>query len=181
MKRIYLIRHCRATGQESSAELTLEGLLQAEQLAEFLAERQIDFIVSSPFERAIASIRPLAQKLNVTIHIDDRLRERILSSEQLDDWMKDLKKTFEDMELTFPGGESSRTAMQRGISSIEELLKRQEENIVVVTHGNLLSLILKYYDSEYGFNEWKRLTNPDVFELIFIGNKVNPITSRIWK
>lgn len=181
VKHIYLVRHCKATGQESGAELTEVGQLQAYQLSEFLTDKQIDYIVSSPFERALSSIRPLAQKLDLRIHIDNRLSERFLSSEKLDDWMNSLKETFEFMDLTLPGGESSREATKRGISVVEDLLKRPELNIAVVTHGNLLSLMLKYYDSRSGFDEWRRLTNPDVYELVFCISEVPRIKRRIWK
>lgn len=39
-----------------------------------------------------------------------------------------------------------------------------------MTHGNLMALILKYFDDHYGFEEWKNLTNPDLY-LVEKGNK----------
>ncbi|MFB9277630.1 histidine phosphatase family protein [Cohnella cellulosilytica] len=181
MKHIILIRHCKAGGQEPTAPLTDEGRLQAEQLAEFLTGRRIDYMVSSPFDRAIATIRPLAQRRSLEIHIEDRLCERGLSSEQLPDWMEKLSESFVDLDLKFPGGESSREAMNRGISVIKELIERQERNIAVVTHGNLLSLILKHYNDRFGFNEWRSLTNPDVYELALSDKEMTPSIKRIWK
>lgn len=58
MKKIIVIRHCSATGQERDAELTTDGKKQANTLATFLLEHhpQIDHIISSPFVRAIDSI-----------------------------------------------------------------------------------------------------------------------------
>lgn len=82
-KSIFLIRHCKADGQESSATLTSEGLEQAYKLADFLYAKQIDYIISSSYERAIATIEPLSQKINLKINTDARLCERILSSEIL--------------------------------------------------------------------------------------------------
>lgn len=51
MKKIIVIRHCSATGQERDAELTTDGKKQANTLATFLLENQlqIDHIISSPF------------------------------------------------------------------------------------------------------------------------------------
>ncbi|WEK56332.1 MAG: histidine phosphatase family protein [Candidatus Cohnella colombiensis] len=166
MKRIYLIRHCKAKGQDPNTKLTTEGEAQAEQLADILIIKQIDYIVSSPFERAISSIKPLADILNLNIHIDDRLCERVLSTVELEDWMELLKDTFENLELKLSGGESSRDAMTRGVSVIEELYRRSEQNIAVVTHGNLMTLILKYFEGSVGFNEWRSLTNPDIYEIV---------------
>jgi 2,3-bisphosphoglycerate-dependent phosphoglycerate mutase len=122
----------------------------------------------------------LAQILDLTIHIDDRLCERILSAEDLTDWMEKLSESFVDLDLKLPGGESSREAMTRGITVIEELAERPEMNIAVVTHGNLMSLILKHYDNSYGFDEWRRLTNPDVYELV-LSNDEERYIKRLWK
>jgi 2,3-bisphosphoglycerate-dependent phosphoglycerate mutase len=181
LKHIYLIRHCKATGQEPNARLTIEGQEQADRLAEFLAERKIDYIVSSPYERAVSTIQPLARKLRLTIHKDDRLCERVLSATALDDWMEKLRASFVDPDMKLPGGESSREAMARGVRVIEQLFVRPEKNIAVVTHGNLMTLMLKYYDASYGFDEWRRLTNPDVYEMVMKDNGEKPEIHRIWK
>jgi 2,3-bisphosphoglycerate-dependent phosphoglycerate mutase len=180
LKRIYLIRHCKASGQEASAELTQEGVTQAGQLADFLEDKFIDWIVCSPYQRAISTIQPLSQRLGLPIHIDHRLSERVLSSEVLPDWMNNLRKSFDDLDMKLPGGESSREAMTRGISVMEDLVQRPEMNLVVVTHGNLMSLILKHYDSSFGYEAWSRLTNPDVYELGVTGDKVMDV-KRLWK
>lgn len=164
--RIYLVRHCAALGQEPDAELTDEGRAQAERLADFLSGRPVDAIVSSPFRRAVATIRPLAERLGLEIRVDDRLRERVLSAEPVADWMERLEASFHDLDLRLPGGESSREAMARGVSVIEELIGRPHRAVVVVTHGNLMSLILKRYDASVGFEGWRRLGNPDVYELV---------------
>ena len=165
MKRIYLVRHCKASGQERDAKLSEEGMRQAERLADFFSEKEIDFIVSSPFERAISTIQPLSSRLGLTLHTDDRLSERVLSRHNVADWMDQLRESFDDLDRKLPGGESSREAMDRGISVIHALFEREENNMVAVTHGNLFSLILKYYDDSIGFEDWRALANPDVFEL----------------
>jgi 2,3-bisphosphoglycerate-dependent phosphoglycerate mutase len=180
-KRIFLIRHCKANGQESSAKLTSEGLEQAYKLADFLYAKQIDYIISSSYERAITTIEPLAQKINLKINTDARLCERILSSEILSNWEEKLYDTFQDNEMRLPGGETSFEAMERGISVIKELFDLSEKNIAVVTHGNIMCLMLRYYDKKYGFNEWRNLTNPDVFELLISDNKDSVCIKRIWE
>ena len=72
------------------AELTTDGKDQANTLATFLLENhlQIDHIISSPFVRAIDSIRPYALQANLSIQEDERLTERILSNVPMDDWMQ---------------------------------------------------------------------------------------------
>jgi len=179
MKRIYLVRHCQAAGQEAGAPLTAEGERQANQLAVFLADKQIEYIVSSPYLRAIRTVQPLGELLGLDIHIDDRLSERVLSTEVLDDWMKRYEETFTDYNLKFQGGESSAEATRRGMEVIGEITARPERTLLVVTHGGLLSLIIKHYVSEFGFGDWKRLTNPDVYELQIYASDTS--IKRIWK
>lgn len=164
-KRYYLVRHCQAGGQEPDAPLTAEGIRQANQLFHFFKDKQIEHIRSSPYKRAIDSIKPLSDGLNLDIQMDDRLREWFLSAVPLDDWMDRFKAAFDDANLAFPGGESSREATGRAMTVIEELAQRPERTMVVVTHGGLLSLLIRQYNPDFGFEGWRQLTNPDVFQL----------------
>lgn len=165
MKTIYLVRHCKAAGQAPEDSLTEQGQVDSARLIDFFMDKDIDIIISSPFVRALETITPFAKTINKDIFIDKRLKERVLSTIDLDDWMLKLQTTFEDGELKFEGGESSNEAMKRGVLLIEELIESPELNIVVVTHGGLLSLILRHYVKEFGFNEWRNLKNPDIFKL----------------
>lgn len=165
MQSIYLIRHAKATGQEPDAELTDEGLRQAEKLANILAHHSISYIVSSPWKRAVQTAMPLGIATPQPIHTDDRLQERILSSVNLPNWMDVLKRTYDDVDWVEEGGESSRTAAARGIALLEELWNRPEQHGAVVTHGNLLSLLIREHEPSFGFEEWAKLANPDVYVL----------------
>ncbi|WP_404469528.1 histidine phosphatase family protein [Sutcliffiella horikoshii] len=164
-KNLYIVRHCEAKGQPPEAKLTKNGLQQAGELAKFFSNKAIDRIVSSPFLRAIQSIEPLSKERDISIEVDDRLAERTLSSVDLPDWLEKLKATYDDLELKYEGGESSREAMDRIVSVVEEAFETDAENIVVVTHGNIMSLLLKNYQETFGFEDWKNLRNPDVFVL----------------
>lgn len=178
MKHIYLVRHCKATGQEPDAPLTELGGKQAEQLAEFFSGKEIDSIISSPFERAHHTIKPLADKLGLETVLDERLTERVLSDQDLPDWYEMLRKTYDDLDLCYAGGESSRTAMSRVSSVITEVLNGASQHTVVVSHGNLISLLLKHFDDQIGFKEWEALTNPDVYHLSFEHD--SPRIRRVW-
>lgn len=166
MKNIYLVRHCKATGQEPEASLTAEGKAQAIALVDFFRDKPVDYIVSSPYERAISTVQPLALHKNLTIQIDNRLSERVLSSEPLANWLSILEESFFNLDMKLEGGESSKEAMERGIDVIHTLIsKLDKDNIVVASHGNLIALILKYIDNSFDFNDWKLLKNPDVFTI----------------
>lgn len=178
-KKIFVVRHSEAEGQPSEARLTDKGVQQAEELAEFFSTIKIDRIVSSPFVRAIHSVKPLAELKQVEVETDERLSERVLSTKVLEDWLEKLQATYSDLDVTFDGGESSREAMARGVSVVEDILDGGADNSVIVTHGNLMSLLLKNYQSDFGFDQWKNLSNPDVFLLEFDEDEV--LLKRLWK
>ncbi|MGM0904705.1 MAG: histidine phosphatase family protein [Bacillota bacterium] len=179
MKQIYVIRHCEAEGQPPEAPLTDKGAQQAFVLAEFLSNIEVDRIISSPYRRAVESIQPLAENLNLEVEVDSRLSERILSAHMMSDWLEKLRNTFEDLDLTFEGGESSREAQKRIVEVIQEIFNSKTDCAMIVTHGNLMSLLLNHFNSSFGFEEWKNLSNPDVF-LIKTENK-QVTFERIWK
>lgn len=159
----YLVRHCQAKGQEFDAPLTEIGQQQAIALAGWLSEVSIGRIISSSFVRAYQSIVPLSEHLGLTIEVDDRLVERVLSPFPLANWRERLAETFIDLDLSFEGGESSRTAMMRGVSVVNQAMQQTTDPVVLVTHGNLMTLILKYFNELIGYAEWENLRNPDVY------------------
>lgn len=118
------------------------------------------------------------KRLGLDVEIDRRLTERILSTNNLSDWFEKLRNTFEDIELKYEGGESSREAMNRIVEVVEEIFSRNNDHTVVVTHGNLMSLLFMFYNKDFGFDNWERLSNPDVFLLSKEGNQVT--FKRIW-
>lgn len=154
MKNIYIVRHCEAKGQSSDAKLTTQGFKQALELSGFFSEIKVDRIISSPYERAIQSIHPLAKQLNIEIEMDGKLTERVLSTKDISDWKDKLRKTFEDDELKFEGGESSQEAKERIVDVVEEVFNDVAENTIIVTHGNLMSLLLNNYNSSFGYEDW---------------------------
>src|SRR5437667_2166843 len=139
-KTLFLVRHAKAQGQEPEDYLTPEGLAQALTLADLLEKAQVRQIVSSPFSRAVQSIEPLAKRLGLGVKTDERLIEANLSTINYSDWLDRLRTTFSDFELAFEGGESSRTASERGIAAIGDVLISSENPAVVVTHGRLMTL-----------------------------------------
>jgi 2,3-bisphosphoglycerate-dependent phosphoglycerate mutase len=178
-KILYLVRHCKAAGQAANAPLTVEGISQAGALDEFLSSIEVGQIVSSPFARALRSIEPLSDRLGIEIKLDDRLIEAALSTIDHPDWLDKLRETFIDPTLSFEGGESSQTATDRALAAIDDALKSNADPTIVVTHGRLLTLILKHFDSKYGFDEWRDLTTPDVFR-IAINDRYSQV-ERIWQ
>lgn len=172
MKKVYVIRHCKAEGQPSESSLTDEGFKQANELATRFEKGEIERIISSPYKRAIQTIQPLAEQLNVEIEMSPQLEERVLSVVPLIDWKEKLKKTFDNPSLKFKGGESSEEATNRIVKVVESVCDSDLGNTIIVTHGNLMALLLNHYNKQFGFNEWEKLSNPDMYLLTLDKNKV---------
>lgn len=178
MKNIFVIRHCSAQGQNDDAPLTGEGILQAKALSNFLQDKGIEKVISSPSERAIQTIAPFMKKNGVEMSTDSRLRERVLSTRNLDNWRTCLEDTFRDRDLRFDGGETSNEATARSYSVAREVISTDYGTVALVTHGNLMSLLLGVFDSSFGFEGWTNLSNPDVYLVRTDG--VNHEVKRVW-
>lgn len=184
-KLVYIVRHCQATGQAPEARLTPAGEEQAQALAAFLvgaaAGAPIERIVSSPFARARGSVEPLAARLGLPVETDARLCERVLTTAARLDWREQLRASFDDPDLCLPGGESGRTATARAVAVVGDV-RRPAGTTVLVTHGNLLTLLLRHFDPRFGFEAWRRLTNPDVFRLTLDApGGSGPLIEHLWR
>ncbi len=164
-RSVLLIRHCAATGQDPDAPLTDAGAQQAQTLADFLSRYPIDHITTSEYLRTRQSIEPFASRSDLTIHTDARLKERTLSAEPLDNWQDVVGNSFDAHDLRAPGGESAREVLARGWAALDEIFDADHAMPLVVTHGNLLALVLHSLDRTFGFEGWKSLSNADVFML----------------
>jgi 2,3-bisphosphoglycerate-dependent phosphoglycerate mutase len=98
------------------------------------------------------------------VEIDDRLAERNLG-EAGPDWMGSLSRTFDDLDLVFPGGESSRQAVARAVAALQDVVREGRFPVVMTSHGNLTTLALNHFDTLYDFSTWQEMSNPDVYFL----------------
>jgi len=53
------------------------------------------------------------------------------------------------------------------------------KNIVVGSHGNLIALIMNYFDKQYDLNFWRGLDMPDIYKLSFDKTVLKEVV-KIW-
>lgn len=155
---------------------------QAHLLSEFFIKQNIsiDKIISSPYLRAVESIKPFAEKVNKDIQIDQRLQERILSDEPIDDWLEVLEHSFNDHNFILPGGESANDTIERANEILAMVYSDAGiTNTLIVSHGNLLALLFQQYDKRFGFKQWKKMSNPDVY--VVTVKDENTSFEHLWK
>ncbi|PEL62223.1 histidine phosphatase family protein [Bacillus wiedmannii] len=173
MTTIYFVRHAHSiyTKDERVRPLSEKGHLDVENVTRLLKDKHIDVVISSPYKRAIQTVQGIANTYSVSIQIEEDLRERLLSKEPVTDFNDAVQKVWEDWDFAHEGGESNDVAQRRAVICMQNILKKYEnKNIVIGTHGNIMVLLMNYFDSKYDFQFWKTLHMPDVYKLTFDNN-----------
>lgn len=164
---IILIRHAESLPDPSIPEadwpLSARGERQAARLAETL---DVDHITSSPYLRAIETVRPSAMRLGLEVDIHDDLRERKLAGSLIDDWQTALRRSWEDFDLALPGGETMRACQSRVMVALARIADTHGgKRIAVASHGNAIAAALNALDAGFGFEQWAGMRNPHLYRL----------------
>jgi broad specificity phosphatase PhoE len=148
--RIALIRHAaidglgvRLIGRTPGVHLNANGRIQAVQLAERLRSIPLAAIYTSPRERAIETVAPLAEKARVTVAVDEQLDEI--------DFGRWTGKPFSELDrcpewslfnsrrsdAVIPEGESMAELSQRVSESLTRIARaHQGGSIAVISHAD---------------------------------------------
>ncbi|GGI11562.1 histidine phosphatase family protein [Gottfriedia solisilvae] len=167
---LYFVRHAHSTytPDELGRPLSERGFSDAKIVAGLLLNEKIDYVVSSPYKRAIQTVEGIAKSLNQEIFIEENFKERELSKKPVEDFNHVITQVWNDFNLSWDGGESNITAQTRGIEATKKILKDFEgKNVVIGTHGNIMVLIMNYFDQKYDYNFWNELAMPDIYKLTF--------------
>lgn len=183
MTSIYFVRHAESAyveGKERTRGLTLKGSEDSEVIKDRLINEDIDYFISSPYQRSIDTITPTAKANSKDIAVVEDLRERSIGEFEPLSFYEAKQKVYEQLDFSFPGGESSHNAQKRAVRVIEDILDTYEgKKIVIGTHGDIMTLMMSYYDDRYDFDFWQSTTMPDIYKLKFEQNKYIS-TERLW-
>ncbi|WP_054028406.1 histidine phosphatase family protein [Bacillus sp. FJAT-28004] len=185
---IYMVRHAESPfefGQERTRGLSVEGIAAAKQVAEVLSEVDIHYMASSPYTRAMQTIQYLAELKSMNIVEYEELVERpIKGLDYKAPWdvlYEGIRTSFTDKDFALEGGETTRSAEQRAIPVIERILvEHRGENVIIGTHGNIMTIIMNHYDDKYGFDFWNTTSKPDIYKMTFNQNQLEHV-QRMWK
>ena len=165
MQKLLLIRHCQSTGTHPDAPLSDAGAKAAEALIIRLRDLAPDAVYSSPYERAQATVRPFAISAGLSVGLDDRLRERVLSDRDLENRLDHIRRSFAEPDYRAPGGESLNQTMQRAIGALTDIAAASHRLPAVASHRNLTASVLRSMDPAFGFEQLLDLRTPDLFEV----------------
>lgn len=164
----YLIRHAHAKWTpDEERPLSAQGIKDAVGVADALCAMPISRIVSSPYRRALQTVQPLADRLDLAIEIEPDLRERSLGQlEPGTGFLSAIEAMWSHPSFAYSGGESNEIAQRRAVAVVRRLLRaRAGRHIALSTHGNLLALLVQHFDRRVGFDFWRALSTPDIFAL----------------
>jgi broad specificity phosphatase PhoE len=171
---LLLIRHARSAPKQDIPEaqwpLSALGREQAAELADQIAGQGITAIASSPYLRAVDTVRPLAERLGLTIRLLDDLRERKLREGVRDDWEALTAKSWAGFSFALPNCESGFKAQKRMSRALDQLAREYPgQTIAICSHGNAIGLFLNSLDPGFGHAQWQAMKNPDIFHLTWDG------------
>lgn len=181
---VYFVRHAHSTytPDELGRPLSDRGKKEAEKVTEILRHENIDVVASSPYERARETVAGIAKYHELPILTVEGFRERKLAAHPVEDFEGAVYKLWHEDDYAFEGGESNKTAQSRAINELLKFLElHRGKNIVIGTHGNIMVLMMNYFDSSFHYEFWKELTMPDIYKLTFNDQLKLINVIRVWK
>ncbi|MDR1917475.1 MAG: histidine phosphatase family protein [Christensenellaceae bacterium] len=174
---VYFVRHAesdRTVHDDRPRPLTAKGVMDSLLVTNFLKDKNIEIILSSPYRRAVDTIKGFAESIGKEIALDEAYRER-----EIGIWVDDIKSFIErqwadfSYKLDFPNSESLNDVQTRSTMALQKIIKDYEgKNIVIGTHGNTLATIINYFDDDYDYKDFKLTGSlmPWVVKMEFDGN-----------
>ena len=177
MTKVYFVRHAEPNynnHDDLTRELTEKGLRDREKVTEFLADKEIDVVMSSPFKRAYDTVKHFADSCGETILVVDDFRERKIDNVWIPDFNSFCERQWQDFDYKLADGESLREVQARNIAALEQVLAQYpDKNVAIGGHGTAISMVLNYYDPAFDYGEYNKVRRlmPFVAELDFEGQK----------
>ena len=183
MTTIYFVRHAEpnySNHDDMTRELTEKGLRDRELVTEFLKDKNIELVFSSPYKRAVDTVKHFSDCSNLVIKLIDDFRERRIDSEWIEDFDAFSRRQWSDFSYKFSDGESLSEVQERNVQALHCLIKKHKGKAIVVgSHGTALSTIIKYYDTSFGYDDFVNIKPlmPLIVKFVFLEEKIVKIES----
>ena len=175
--KVYFVRHAEPNynnHDDISRELSSKGIVDRELVTQFLLDKNIQIVLSSPYKRSIDTVSPFACKKSLTIEIIDDFRERKVDGIWIDDFVSFSKSQWANFDFKLSDGESLNEVQSRNISALKIVIEKYKyKNIAIGTHGTALSTIINYYDKSFGYEDFEKIRTvmPWIVEFTFQSDK----------
>ncbi|ADC48809.1 phosphoglycerate mutase family protein [Alkalihalophilus pseudofirmus OF4] len=158
---IYFLRHAHSDfslENEETRELSAKGWATAKKITDKMIKEDIQYVISSPYVRAIQTVEGLARYLHKEIELDSRFIERDLAARDFyfDKPLEAIKYVFDNPIFRFSGGESNQEVQERGISGLKHIVsKYRRKRVAVGIHGNIMTCTLNYFNKKFDYHFWR--------------------------
>ena len=183
MLRLYFMRHGETVWNTerryqgmTDIELSEEGLRQAECAAKRFKNIKIDKIYASPLKRAMKTAEKIAAEKGLEIISEDDFRE-IHFGEWEGKTVPELTEKYgesytnfirEPHKYGFPGEGSVENVINRIKPGIDRLIAEEKGNVLIVSHGGIIRLMIMYImglDSSWFTKMWINNTGVSIVEI----------------
>lgn len=157
MKKIYFVRHGATGGNEKNefqhGDISLSdmGFKQADYVSERFKTIPVEVIIASDMTRAAQTADAIAKKLNKEV-IHTKLFQEFLKPTYVRGKSKEdpevvkimtaVKENFDNPDYHHSDEENFFDLKNRAVKCLEYLQSLKEENILVVTHGQILNMLM---------------------------------------
>lgn len=178
-KKLYLIRHGKASmdGIDRERILDDDGVIQAESLCKKIKSQFKNKslrLISSPFKRAVQTIEKLSEDFDVKIQENSCLEEISIGKDEKLSKHQIIERMWQDENFKVKNGSSQSEHVHKIKFELNSILKDFYENnynLILVSHGNSIGIILKYFlNQKFTFENWKNISMPDMYSVSFDKN-----------
>ena len=183
MLRLYMMRHGETVWNTerryqgmTDIELSQTGIKQAECAAKRFENIEIDKIYCSPLKRAMATAKPIAEAKKLDIIPEENFRE-IYFGEWEGMTVPELKAKYGDTYMNFiknphlydfPGEGNISNVINRLKPSLDRIIENESGNILIVSHGGIIRLMIMYImglDNSWFTKMWINKTAISIIEI----------------
>lgn len=107
MTHVYFVRHAEPNYEnhdDLTRELSEKGMVDRNLVTNYLADKEINIVLSSPYKRAVDTIKEFANTYGYEIETIDNFRERKVDNCWIDDFYSFTKRQWEDFDYKLSDG-----------------------------------------------------------------------------
>jgi 2,3-bisphosphoglycerate-dependent phosphoglycerate mutase len=169
---LVLVRHANSVvptpdgPDELTRPLRESGLTQARELVEELAAWRPTAVLSSPYLRAVQTVRPTAEALGLAVDTRWELREWDSGIAPTPDYVRHYAHSWEHPDFARPGGESLAAFSDRVRRALTAVAGQYEGGVVLIgTHGTFAARTLLEAGRAVGWGFLKTMPMPAVYRV----------------
>lgn len=171
--RVFFVRHARPNYHnhvDALRELSSEGMEDRKRVTEFFQNQKIHAALSSPYKRAVDTIKDYTDCVGLEIETVEGFRERRVDSCWIADFTTFARNQWADFSYKLSDGECLQEVQDRNMAALNAALQKYRgKNILIGSHGTALSTVLHYYRPSFGYGDFERIRPkmPWIAELVY--------------